>query len=91
MDKDSNRFHVSSVDMTADNLTSIPNMAAAQQMSVATGVALIPAHLQDLPNSNVTLFLSPIKESDSNSAHSTLQGGTATSTLTDWRNSMQCN
>lgn len=88
MDKD-NRFNVAPVDMTADNLASMTNVAASPPMSVATGVALIPAHLQDLPNSNatpVTLFLSPIKESDSNSAHSTLQGGTATSTLADWRN-----
>lgn len=54
-------------------------------------IATISSHLPDLPNPNgtpVTLFLSPIKESDSNSAHSTLQAGTpATNALADWRNS----
>lgn len=79
--------------MINENLTTMPNVATTQPMSVATtGVALIPANLPDLSNPNatpVTLFLSPIKESDSNSAHSTLQGGTASSTLADWRNSMQ--
>lgn len=67
------------------------NMSSLANVSVTTGVALIPANLPDLSNQNatpVTLFLSPIKESDSNSAHSTLQAGSpATNALADWRNS----
>lgn len=83
-DKD-NRFNLAPVDMVDENMSSLANV------SVTTGVALIPANLPDLSNQNatpVTLFLSPIKESDSNSAHSTLQAGSpATNALADWRNS----
>lgn len=89
-DKD-NRFNIAPVDMMNENMTSLTSVASSQPMSViSTGVALIPANLPVDPNQNatpVTLFLSPIKESDSNSAHSTLQGGTATNALADWRNS----
>lgn len=59
-------------------------------VNIADGVKLLPANLQT--NSNVTLLLQPIKESDSNSAHSTLQAGApatnalANTVLTDWRN-----
>lgn len=68
-------------------MTSMANVSG-QTIGVTTGVTLIPAQLQDLSNQNVTLFLSPIKESDSNSAHSTLQAGSpATNALADWRNS----
>lgn len=85
-----NRFNLAPVDMLNETMTSSGHLGTP--MSVATGVALIPANLPDLPNQNatpVTLFLSPIKESDSNSAHSTLQAGTpATNALADWRNSM---
>lgn len=89
IDKDS-RFISAPVDMINENMTTMPNVSTST-MSMATGVALIPANLPDLPNPNatpVTLFLSPIKESDSNSAHSTLQAGSpATNALADWRNS----
>lgn len=85
-----NRFNLTPAEAYNENITSMANLTTAP-MSVATGVALIPANLQDLPNQNatpVTLLLSPIKESDSNSAHSTLQPGTpATNALADWRNS----
>lgn len=90
VEKDS-RFNLSPVEMINETMTSSSNLGVSTPMSVATGVALIPANLPDLPNPNatpVTLFLSPIKESDSNSAHSTLQAGTpATNALADWRNS----
>lgn len=79
------RFNLAPSDMINEDMTSMANITTA---TLATGVALIPANLPDLPNQNVTLFLSPIKESDSNSAHSTLQAGTpATNALADWRNS----
>lgn len=86
-----NRFNLAPVEMINETMTSSSHLGASTPMSMATGVALIPANLPDLPNQNstpVTLFLSPIKESDSNSAHSTLQAGTpATNALADWRNS----
>lgn len=80
--------------MINENLPSMANVSTP--MSVATGVALIPSNLSDLPNPNatpVTLFLSPIKESDSNSAHSTLQAGSpTTNALADaWRKSEYSN
>lgn len=76
--------------MIDENVTSMANVTTAP-LSVATGVALIPGNLHDQNATPVTLFLSPIKESDSNSAHSTLQAGTpATNALAtnaiDWRN-----
>ncbi|XP_055321351.1 bestrophin-4 [Sitodiplosis mosellana] len=85
-----NRFNLAPVEMINETMTSSGHLGAP--MSMTTGVALIPANLPDLPNPNatpVTLFLSPIKESDSNSAHSTLQAGTpATNALADWRNTL---
>lgn len=81
--------------MINENMSAMANVSGSMSMSVATGVALIPANLPDMQNTNatpVTLYLSPIKESDSNSAHSTLQAGTpATNALADWRNSTYSN
>lgn len=80
-------------------MTAIPsNTTPTSSVSVATGVTLLPANLSGPINHNgtpVTLLLSPITESDSNSAHSTLQAGTpatkalANAVLPDWRTSMK--
>lgn len=82
-----NRFNLSPVETINEHITNVPGTT----MSMATGVTLIPGNLTDLPNATatpVTFYLSQIKESDSNSAHSTLQAGTpTTNALADWRNS----
>ncbi|XP_031631202.1 bestrophin-1 isoform X2 [Contarinia nasturtii] len=84
-----NRFNSVPVEMISETMSTSANMSTTPTMSVATGVALIPANLQNTNATPVTLFLSPIKESDSNSAHSTLQAGTpATNALADWRNTI---
>lgn len=83
-----NRFNSVPVEMLSEAMSTSAHMNAPPAVSVATGVALIPANLPNTNATPVTLFLSPIKESDSNSAHSTLQAGTpTTNALADWRNS----
>lgn len=73
------------------------NTTTTTPVGLTTGLTLVPANLSSqLSHQNgtpVTLLLSPINESDSNSAHSTLQAGTpatnalANAVLPDWRTS----
>lgn len=84
---------VTSVNMVNETGSSLPNANEHEQpVSVANGVALIPANLQSKNNNGVqvNLLLAPITE-DSNSAHSTLQAGTpatnalANAVVPQWR------